>query len=105
MTEEKTVCNEAGGGLGGKPIQTAGCQVFQYIRQGGGNWRKGLLQELPVLVALDADKGNFHQAFGGSLRLERAEKGVAQVNDLIQAAPGDIGQNGFERPDICMYIG
>jgi hypothetical protein len=46
-----------------------------------------------------------HQRVHGSARIERAARHVTEIDDLADPLRADVGQHGFEREIIPVYVG
>src|SRR5436305_10359955 len=57
------------------------------------------------MIAEDVSSTERHQRVHGSLRIERAARHIAEIDDLANALRADVGQHGFQREIISVHIG
>jgi hypothetical protein len=94
-----------GGGQGVQDFALGGGEGVAGEAAGGGHLRVWSVHRPAVVVAADGADAEFGQEIEGFARPERAGDPVAEVEDVVHAAGGDVGEDGFQGEEVAVDVG
>ncbi len=62
-------------------------------------------EKLPLVVAREVDPAGRSQQLGGPARSQRTRDEVAEVEHLVDTAPGEVGHHRLERGEVAVDVG
>ena len=93
------------GGQGPEPIQLDRTQLLKSIAIGRAVLGGRLADQLAVVVAEDVDPILRHEELGGLFGPERAGEVVAEVEDALDAAALQVGDDCLEGGEVAVDVG
>lgn len=93
------------GGQSGEPFAMAGRDGCVGEAVGGSHGIAMEREQLAFVIAANGGQAEGFEEVGGFGGPEGAGEEVAEIDDRVNAAVGDVGENGFEGGQIAMDVG
>jgi hypothetical protein len=105
VAEEDSIFESLSGRKTRQPFQMAGGQLGVGGAVGWSHFGSRAVKELAVVVSADMEVAFVHQQVGCGGGLQRSGQVVAEIDDDVGRATGEVRAHRFEGTDVAVDIG